>query len=83
MAQLPYLAQGANSAVEDGAVLGELLGRIKSVSDIPQAVADFEAIRKPRSDRVIRHVNQQRIWNHLPDGPEQVARVRYRSYDVR
>jgi salicylate hydroxylase len=28
---LPYLAQGANSAVEDGVVLGECLHRVSSV----------------------------------------------------
>ena len=27
---LPYLAQGANSAFDDGVVLGLLLGKIKS-----------------------------------------------------
>lgn len=71
---LPYLAQGANSAVEDGVVIGECLRRVTSKSDIAKAVADFEAIRKPRSDKVIGLVNQQRYWNHMPDGPEQQAR---------
>lgn len=71
---LPYLAQGANSAVEDGVVLGESLHRITNKEEIPIAVKVFERIRKPRSEKVVGLTHQQRLWNHLDDGEEQRQR---------
>lgn len=71
---LPYLAQGANSAVEDGAVLGQLLGRVRSRAQVPQALRMYEALRKARGEAVVRETFKQRHDFHLPDGPEQEAR---------
>lgn len=63
-------------AIEDGAALGECLNRARSASDIPKLMHAFEAIRKPRCERVQAVARDTgHIW-HLPDGPEQIARDR-------
>lgn len=51
---IPYLAQGANSSIEDGAVLGQLLGEIRSKSQLPQALQLYQSIRKPRGEAIAR-----------------------------
>lgn len=51
---IPYLAQGANSAIEDGATIGLLLGRITSKSQLPQALQMFQTIRKVRGEEIAR-----------------------------
>lgn len=56
---LPYLAQGANSAIEDGAVLGLLLGRIQSKDQVPQALAMYEKLRKARGDSIVKETFKQ------------------------
>lgn len=56
---LPYLAQGANSAVEDGAVLGQLLGHVKTKDQIPQALRLYEKLRKARGDAIVRETFKQ------------------------
>lgn len=49
---LPYLAQGANSAMEDGAVLGYLLARCGGRHAVKSTVELYEQIRKKRSERI-------------------------------
>jgi salicylate hydroxylase len=56
---LPYLAQGANSAIEDGAVLGLLLGHLKSEDQIPQALQMYERLRKSRGDAIAKETFKQ------------------------
>lgn len=56
---LPYLAQGANSAVEDGAVLGLLLGHIQSKSQLPQALMRYERLRKARGEAIVKETFKQ------------------------
>lgn len=56
---LPYLAQGANSALEDGAVLGLLLGHIKTKEQLPQALKLYEKLRKARGDAIARETFKQ------------------------
>ena len=59
---LPYLAQGANSALEDGAVLGWCLGRVKGASDregLTAALELYETVRKERGERVARETFKQ------------------------
>jgi salicylate hydroxylase len=60
---LPYLAQGANSAVEDGAVLGLLLGHVKSKHQLPQALSMYERLRKSRGEAIVRETFKQ-VWLH-------------------
>ncbi|KAK8024713.1 FAD-dependent monooxygenase OpS4 [Apiospora arundinis] len=71
---LPYLAQGANSAIEDGAVLGLLLSHIQSRDQVPQALKMYEKLRKSRGESIVRETFKQRASFHMPDGPEQEAR---------
>lgn len=56
---LPYLAQGANSAIEDGAVLGLLLGHLKSNGQLPKALKMYEKLRKARGDAIVRETFKQ------------------------
>jgi salicylate hydroxylase len=56
---LPYLAQGANSSVEDGAVLGTLLSKIKSRSELPSILRLYEKVRKERGERIARETFKQ------------------------
>ncbi|KAK8112023.1 FAD binding domain-containing protein, partial [Apiospora kogelbergensis] len=71
---LPYLAQGANSAIEDGAVLGLLLGFMKSKAQLPKALKLYEKLRKARGDAIVKETFKQRTDFHMPDGPEQEKR---------
>ncbi|KAJ5927200.1 hypothetical protein N7516_008973 [Penicillium verrucosum] len=71
---LPYLAQGANSAVEDGAVLGLILGHLRSKDQLPKALKMYENLRKARGDAIVKETFKQRDSFHMADGPEQEAR---------
>ena len=74
-ATLPYLAQGAALAVEDGAVLGALLGGCTGSHQIPEILYLFERMRKGRSESVVERSRRLRdTVHHLPDGPAQQAR---------
>ncbi|KAK6208997.1 hypothetical protein LQW54_006745 [Pestalotiopsis sp. IQ-011] len=78
---LPYLAQGANSAIEDGAVLGGLLGHINSKAQLPKALKMYEKLRKARGEAIVRETFKQRESFHMRDGPKQVARDKvFRQY---
>ncbi|KAL1966637.1 hypothetical protein VTN77DRAFT_4048 [Rasamsonia byssochlamydoides] len=73
-AMLPYLAQGAAMAIEDGAALGECLDRAATKRDIPRVLQAFQTIRKPRCERVQLGARENgHIW-HLHDGKEQEQR---------
>jgi salicylate hydroxylase len=56
---LPYLAQGANSAIEDGAVLGLLLGAVESSNHLPKALKLYEQLRKSRGEAIVRETFKQ------------------------
>ncbi|OHE91884.1 FAD dependent oxidoreductase, partial [Colletotrichum orchidophilum] len=80
---LPYLAQGANSSLEDGAVLGHLLGKIRggretetegSSSQLAAAAAMYQRLRMTRGQRIVMESFAQRDDFHMPDGPEQERR---------
>ena len=71
---LPYLAQGANSSMEDGAVLGNVLGAIQQKDQLPAALRLYERMRKKRGEAIVRETFAQRHDFHLPDGPEQQQR---------
>ena len=63
---LPYLAQGANSAIEDGAVLGLLLGHLKTKDQVPQALKMYERLRKSRGDAIARETFKQVTNYYVP-----------------
>ncbi|KAK2753228.1 hypothetical protein FQN54_007919 [Arachnomyces sp. PD_36] len=68
---LPYMAQGANSSLEDAATLGALLSKVHRREQIPSAMAMYDAIRRPRVDQLVRETFAQGKEHHFPDGPEQ------------
>jgi salicylate hydroxylase len=56
---LPYLAQGANSSLEDGAVLGELLGKMTNKAQLPDVLRLYERLRKERGEAIVRETFKQ------------------------
>jgi salicylate hydroxylase len=71
---LPYLAQGANSSLEDGAVLGLLLGHMTDKTQLPQILRLYESLRKSRGEAIVRETFKQRHDFHMEDGEEQKKR---------
>jgi salicylate hydroxylase len=73
---LPYLAQGANSSIEDGAVLGLLLAPeyFTARSQLPETLQLFQDIRKSRGEGIARETFKQRKDFHMRDGSEQEER---------
>jgi salicylate hydroxylase len=72
-AMLPFMAQGAAQAIEDGATLAACLSHLDA-GDVPATLRRYERLRLPRASRVqsLSVANKERF--HLPDGPEQTAR---------
>lgn len=79
---LPYQAQGAAMAVEDGSVLGRLLGALvqdctpsepaqRKVGSLLQL---YESLRKRRTTTNVKGAEANRYMYHLPDGKEQRCR---------
>jgi salicylate hydroxylase len=69
------MAQGAATALEDGAFLGAVFGHVVSGElSITEALELYEKARMPKADykQQVSFVNGA-IW-HLPDGPQQEAR---------
>jgi len=79
---LPYQAQGAAMAVEDGAVLGYLLGQLATKSSTNSTREDqvsgvlelYEKLRKSRTTINVLGAVTNRTYFHLKDGPEQEER---------
>ena len=70
---LPFFAQGAGQAIEDGAVLAGCLRGV-SASEVPAALTRYESLRVQRATRVQRMSGERREHHHMDDGPDQVAR---------
>ena len=70
---LPFMAQGASQAIEDGATLSACLANIAG-DDVAAALRRYECLRLPRTARVqgLSEENKRRF--HLPDGPAQIER---------
>ncbi|KXX76516.1 3-hydroxybenzoate 6-hydroxylase [Madurella mycetomatis] len=74
---LPYLAQGANSSLEDGAVLGSLLGRVKKSEkgrQLPCVSKLYQELRQDRGWRIQLETFKQRDDSHMGDGERQERR---------
>ncbi|KAF1813356.1 FAD/NAD(P)-binding domain-containing protein [Eremomyces bilateralis CBS 781.70] len=83
---LPYQAQGAAMAVEDGAILGRFLGKLflllqngsispaSEAESISRVLKLYETIRKHRTTQNVQGAISNRHFYHLPDGPEQQKR---------
>ncbi|KAJ6026877.1 hypothetical protein N7460_011694 [Penicillium canescens] len=79
---LPYMAQGAGSALEDGAALGILLSKVQSREQLPRVLETYQNLRAPRSTALQKWSLKQRHVNHLPDGREQEERDRLAASQI-
>ena len=70
---LPFFAQGAGQAIEDGAVLAGCL-RDASAGSVAGALRRYEALRLERATRVQRLSHERREHHHMPDGEAQRTR---------
>ncbi|GAW23847.1 hypothetical protein ANO14919_134240 [Xylariales sp. No.14919] len=52
-AMTPWQGAGAGQAIEDAMIMGTLLSQVFSADDIPKAFRAFDAVRKPRCQRII------------------------------
>ncbi|RAH46603.1 FAD/NAD(P)-binding domain-containing protein [Aspergillus brunneoviolaceus CBS 621.78] len=91
---LPYQAQGAAMAVEDGAVLGKLLGLLQShlsqsrsegkemstADSIASILKLYEQLRKGRTTRNVRAARINRFLLHFADGIVQRLRDFFLAY---
>ncbi|RCK56045.1 hypothetical protein Cantr_05847 [Candida viswanathii] len=71
---LPFLAQGAAQAIEDGATLASELDKISKVEEIEQALKNYQKRRMRRVQTIqigARSIGE--TW-HFPDGDEQEER---------
>jgi salicylate hydroxylase len=69
---LPFLAQGAAQAIEDGATLAAILSQ--SADDVPAALIRYEKLRLPRTAAIQATARGNKDRNHLPDGQAQRQR---------
>jgi 2-polyprenyl-6-methoxyphenol hydroxylase-like FAD-dependent oxidoreductase len=72
-AMLPFMAQGAAQAIEDGATLTACLTGTDR-TQVAEALQQYEALRIPRVSRIHAISAHNKTRFHLPDGPEQRAR---------
>ena len=72
-AMLPFMAQGAAQAIEDGATLAACLAKFGR-ERVADGLRDYEARRLRRTSRVQSLAAGNKVRFHLPDGPEQIAR---------
>jgi salicylate hydroxylase len=68
----PFYAQGAAQAIEDAAVLATCLA--DEPDDPEAALKRYESARIARTTRLQQASHARAHVNHLPDGPEQLAR---------
>jgi salicylate hydroxylase len=71
-AMLPFFAQGAAQAIEDGAALAACLG--DTGPDPAAALRRYETARLPRATRLQAMSTANKTRFHLSDGPEQQGR---------
>ncbi|KAG9082634.1 hypothetical protein FS749_003946 [Ceratobasidium sp. UAMH 11750] len=71
---LPYRAQGAAMAIEDGCVLGNLFSRLTSPDEIPYFLRAYETLRLARTANTQAQSRLNQKIFHYADGPEQEER---------
>jgi salicylate hydroxylase len=72
---LPFMAQGAAQAIEDGATLAACLSKL-GTQDMARTLKRYQALRLPRASRLQAMSARNKARFHLPDGPEQRRRDR-------
>jgi len=79
---LPFLAQGAAMAMEDGYVLARQLA--ERPNDLSVALAGYEALRRPRTTRVQLAVRERRHALHLSSSWARIRRnLAYKWHELR
>jgi len=53
-ASTPHQGAGAGQAIEDAFIISNLLGEVNSVDEIEKAFRAYDAVRRPRSQKVVR-----------------------------
>lgn len=71
---LPYIGQGASSAVEDAVALAECLQHLGPDWSLRELLKAYETIRIPRTSGMREASLKNRDYFHMLDGPEQEAR---------
>ena len=69
---LPFMAQGAAQAIEDGATLAAIVAR--DGTNVAAALRAYEAARLPRTARIQAFATASKTRFHLADGPAQQER---------
>jgi len=69
---LPFMAQGAAQAIEDGATLAACMKN--TAVDVPGALQAYVALRRPRTTILQERSQAFSKSFHLHDGPEQSER---------
>jgi salicylate hydroxylase len=72
-AMLPFMAQGAAQAIEDGATLATCLSKT-AARDVPEALRRYERLRLRRASRLQAMSEANKTRFHLPDGAAQQQR---------
>ncbi len=52
-ASTPFQGQGAGQAIEDACVLSALFEKVSTPGDVPNALAAYDQVRRPRAQRVV------------------------------
>jgi salicylate hydroxylase len=71
---LPFMAQGAAQAIEDGAALAACLAAVTDPAAVAGALRHYERVRLPRASRLQAISGDNKARFHLPDGPQQEQR---------
>jgi salicylate hydroxylase len=71
---VPFMAQGAAQAIEDGATLTACLRQVGT--EVPSALERYEQLRLPRTSRLQALSTANKTRFHLPDGDAQRERDR-------
>lgn len=50
---MPFAGNGAAQAIEDAAVLTAIFAKVTSVSQVEKALAAYDIVRRPRSQKVV------------------------------
>ncbi|KAI8279163.1 FAD-dependent monooxygenase OpS4 [Colletotrichum sp. SAR 10_98] len=73
-AMLPHTAQGVSQGIEDGLALSTALRWLDKRENLFAVLGKWEALRKPRAEKMFDVGHQNIAMFTLPDGPEQEAR---------
>lgn len=73
-AMVPHTAQGVSQGIEDGQAMSTALRWAVKREDLPSILQKWEALRKPRAEKMFDAGQKNIAMFTLPDGQEQEAR---------